>query len=315
LRAFADATQAFMDHLADVRPGPLVLALAFALANLVLRSRAWLNILRAAYPRERIAWRSAIGAYGAGVGLNAIAPARGGDLLKIFAMRQRIDGATAPTLVATLLAETVFDFVVASGLVSWAYLSGRLPHLPQLGSLPAFEWSWVARARDHALVVLIGAVLIGIIGTRYVRHHVRRFRARVEQGLTILRTPRRYLVMVVSYQAVGWLFRLAAAYELLAAFNVHATWENAALALAVNSLATLLPFTPGGAGAQQALLAVTLAGAASQSAILAYSVGAQVATTALNAAVGVIAIFALFGTLRLTHLRHHARTSAEPGAP
>jgi len=315
LRAFADATQAFIDHLADVRPGPLLLALACALANLLLRSRAWLNILRAAYPRTRIAWRSVVGAYGAGVGLNAIAPARGGDVLKIFAMRQRIDGATAPTLVATLLAETVFDFVVASGLVGWAYLSGSLPHLPQLGSLPAFEWSWVARAGDHALAVLIAAVLLGILATRYVRHHVRRFRARVGQGLSILRTPRRYLVLVVSYQAVGWCFRLASAYELLAAFNVHATWGNAALTLAVGSLATLLPFTPGGAGAQQALLAVTLAGAASQSRILAYSVGAQVATTTFNAAIGVISIFALFGTLRLTHLRHHATTTAEPGAP
>jgi uncharacterized membrane protein YbhN (UPF0104 family) len=315
LRAFADATQAFIDHLTDVRAGPLMVALLCALANLTLRSRAWLNILRAAYPRNRIAWPSVLGAYAAGVGVNAIAPARGGDVLKIVAMRQRIEGATAPTLVATLLAETVFDFVVASGLVGWAYASGRLPHLPQLGSLPAFEWSWVARARDHALVVLIGAILVGIIGTRYVRHHVRRFRARVGQGLTILRTPRRYLLLVVSYQAAGWGFRLASAYYLLRAFNVHATWQNAALALAVGSLATMLPFTPGGAGAQQALLAVALAGAASQSSILAYSVGAQVATTTLNAAVGVVAILALFGTLRLAHLRHHARHAAEPGAP
>ena len=95
---------------------------------------------------------------------------------------------------------------------------------------------------------------------------------------------------------------------MLAAFGVNATVPNALVVLVVGSLSTLLPITPGGAGAQQALLAIALAGEATTSQVLAYSVGAQVAVTALNAALGAISLLALFRTLRLRRLRHDEAT-------
>ena len=39
-------------------------------------SRAWRNVLAAAYPEERVPWRAIYPAYLAGVGINAIIPAR-----------------------------------------------------------------------------------------------------------------------------------------------------------------------------------------------------------------------------------------------
>ena len=49
--------------------------------------------------------------------------------------------------------------------------------------------------------------------------------------------------------------------------------------MSVQAISTLLPFTPGGAGAQQALLVATLTGPG-PIAVLTYSVGQQIAVAA-----------------------------------
>jgi uncharacterized membrane protein YbhN (UPF0104 family) len=303
IRSFFDAVGTFIDHLSEVQWNFLLFALGFHVLNLLLRSRAWHSIIRAAFPNDRIPFRTVLGAYLAGVGINAFAPARGGDVVKIATVRQRIEGTNVPALTSSLLAETVFDFAVASAMLTWAYATGRLPSLPDIPDRPAFEWSFIARHERGTMIALGVAVIAGWLALRWLGHHVRAFWLRVEQGLAILRTPRRYLRYVVSYQALGWLCRLSSAYYMMEAFGVHATVENALLVLVVGSISTMLPVTPGGAGAQQALLVIVLAGQASPSALIAYSVGAQVATTALNAALGAISLFLLFGSVRFRHIR------------
>ncbi|MGH3047186.1 MAG: UPF0104 family protein, partial [Gaiellaceae bacterium] len=76
VRAFLDASQAFFRALAAVGWGALGLAVAFHVLRLALRVRAWQNILRAAYPGARVPYRKTFGAYVAGVGVNAVVPAR-----------------------------------------------------------------------------------------------------------------------------------------------------------------------------------------------------------------------------------------------
>ena len=49
------------------------------------------------------------------------------------------------------------------------------------------------------------------------------------------------------------------------------------LVLGVNAVAALVPFTPGGAGVQQALLVKVFAGSAAGATVAAYSVGQQIA--------------------------------------
>jgi len=314
-RAFADATKAFLDHLADVKLLPLVGAIACHLGNLLLRTRAWLNILRAAYPAQRVRWRGVLGAYVAGVGINAFAPARGGDLVKLYAVRQRIRGATAPTLVASLVAETLFDLAVAIALIVFTYASGRLPQLPRIPESSAFEWSFIARHLEAVAFVVLASMILGVALVRYLAHHVRQFWARVGQGMAILRTPRRYLRLVAAYQALGWCLRVGVAYLLLDAFGASASVQNALVVLVVGAVATLLPFTPGGVGAQQALLVVALAGTASRGRLLAFSVGAQAVTMTVSVVAGVIALLAMFGTLRIGALRQRAGHAADPPGP
>jgi uncharacterized membrane protein YbhN (UPF0104 family) len=76
-----DATRAFFDGLASVKWGPLALGVLCHLLKVAARTRAWRNIVQAAYPETDVRWRSVYGSYVAGVGVNAIVPARGGDVL------------------------------------------------------------------------------------------------------------------------------------------------------------------------------------------------------------------------------------------
>ena len=306
VRSFLHACQRFLGHLADVQAKWLAVAALLLAVNLMLRSRGWQNILRAAYPDSRIRLRDAAAAYMIGVGVNTFAPARGGDVVKVYVIDQKVEEANAPTTVATLIVETIFDFFAGGVLLIWAYVTGAIPRLPEIPHAPAFEFSLIARHETASAIVLVVVLAAGIVTVRWLSHHARRFWIRVQQGVSILRTPRRYLTGVVPYQALGWSCRIASAYYMLEAFNIEPTIRRALLVVAVGVVSTMLPFTPGGAGAQQALLAIVLAGASSSAEILAFSVGNQAVATVTSGTVGVLAMLIVFRHLRIGRLRTHA---------
>jgi uncharacterized protein (TIRG00374 family) len=291
LHAFWHATADFWDQIAAVRVSAILIAVAFTLANLILRASAWRIILQAGYPGGRVRWRSILGAYLAGVGVNSIVPARGGDVMKVYLAHRSMPNAAYTTITSSLLAETLVDVVIGPLFLITAYLTGRIPHLPALGHLAAFEWSFFAsHARWFMLALAVILILLGVFFT-YVERHVVAFWSRVRLGLAILATPRRYFRTVVPLQLLGWCCRIAAMYWFLAAFHVPAGVVSAALALAAQSASTLLPFTPGGVGTQQALLGYMFRNAAATSRVLAFSVGMQFVTTFANAMVGGLAIW------------------------
>src|SRR5438128_843286 len=123
---FFHAVRVFFDELAAVGWAALAIALGFHLTKVVLRTVAYRNILRASYPGQRVRWAPVTGAYIAGVGVNSIVPGRGGDLVKLYLIKQRLPGATYTTLASTLLAETVLDIVLASCFFLWALTQGFL---------------------------------------------------------------------------------------------------------------------------------------------------------------------------------------------
>jgi uncharacterized membrane protein YbhN (UPF0104 family) len=309
LQSFWNAAVDFGNHIADVRVEALVFAVGFTLANLLLRASAWRVILQAAYPEGRVRWRSIVGAYLAGAGVNSILPARGGDVMKIYLAHRAMPKAAYTTITSSLLAETLVDVFIGPVLLLAAYLTGRIPHLPALGHLAAFEWSFfAAHARWFLLVVAVLLILLGVFFT-YVERHVAAFWSRVRLGLAILTTPRRYFRTVVPLQLAGWCCRIGAMYWFLAAFHIPASVVDATLGLSAQSASTLLPLTPGGLGTQQALLGYMFRNAAATSTVLAFSVGMQVMVTLTTAVSGGIAI-----SLALRRLPWRARPAAPPSA-
>ena len=297
VRAFVDACQAFFSHLAAVSWTALVLAVALHLLKLVLRVRAWQNILRASYPATRVRYRDVFGAYLAGVGVNSIAPARGGDLVKLYLVKRRVPGSTYPTLGSTLIVETLFDAVVAGTPAVWAIQQGVLPGVPDLPRLPAFDWtsrSSIRQQRRSSAASSWPARSFSPAGRPPTSSRCER---ELALGFVALKDAKHSSRGVVSWQAASWVARFAAVYFFLRAFHIEATLGTVLTVLVVQSLSTLLPFTPGGAGAQQAVLVFALAGSASTSALLSFSVGMQVATVLANVVVGFGAIALILRTL------------------
>jgi glycosyltransferase 2 family protein len=309
---FFHAVAVFFDELASVGWGALAIALGLHFGKLVLRTFAWRNILAAAYPETRMPWRSVFGAYVAGVGVNSIVPGRGGDLVKLFLVRHRVAATTYTTLASTLLAETVLDLVLALAIFLWALTQGVLPGLHVLPNLPSFDWGWLL-GHTKASATVVALLTVGAIALSWwASQHVSDFRARIGLGLVILRDRPRYLREVASWQLGSWVLRIASLYFFLEAFHVHASIHNALLAQVVDSLSTLLPFSPGGVGTKQGFLVFVLKGEASTSRLLAFSVGQYVAVTLFNVAIGAIAIFAMLRTLRLREILGRAK-AAESG--
>ena len=120
------------------------------------------------------------------------------------------------------------------------------------------------------------------------------FWERVRQGFTILQDRERYLREVFLVQLGGWCFRFAAFWMLLEAFNVGGSVRNVLLVLGVNAVSAAVPFTPQGAGVQQALLAKVFEGTAKGSVVAAYSVGQQIAIGVLTFGIGFASIFFIF---------------------
>ncbi len=292
---------------------PLGIALACHVVKLLFRGRAWQNIIRASYPDDGLKYRSALGAYVAGVGVNSIAPARGGDLIKLYLVKHRMAEAKYPTLASTLVVETMFDFVVAGCLMVWALSIGVLPTHQVYSRIPTVDWKFFLR---HEIATGIGLAVLAVVAlvlALWARRRVEQFWSRVRLGFAILGNRRRFVFGVIVPQAISWVLRIASLFFFLRAFHVDATVHNALLAQVVDSLSTLFPATPGGAGTKQGLIVYLFRESAiSKTLLLAFSVGMNIALTIANLVLGLAAIGLMAKTLSFKKLRHRASAEEQP---
>jgi uncharacterized membrane protein YbhN (UPF0104 family) len=306
---FREAVSVFGDRLTDIRPVPLLVAITLHAISLGIRAWVWRGILAVAFPDRVVRYWPVLEAYLAGIGVNALVPARGGDVVRVYAVRRVLPGASITVIVATLIAETAFGLVVVVALAVLTAAAGWVPPLVRLPNEPVFEFSFYAQ---HTLVVTGVALAVCVLATLSIRRGgaaARSVAQRVWQGLRILRSPAAFVRIVAVPQLVDWVLRIAVAYALLDAFGIHASVRAAVVVVVVDSVSTALPFTPGGVGAQQGLLVFCLAGAATPGQVLAFSVGSQGAITASNLILGAIAVFLLFGHLRFRRVSREAHDS------
>jgi uncharacterized membrane protein YbhN (UPF0104 family) len=306
-----NAIEAFFDGFSEISWAPLALAVLCHLGRIVARSRAWRNVIAAAYPDTEVQWRHVFGGYVAGIGANALLPGRGGDLLRLYIVKHRVDGSTYPTLASTMIADGIFDLVIASVLITWALAAGILPGRDVLPVLPGSDWLWVFHNPTQSLVIagFFLAIALVVVGLTY--HRITAFWARVRQGLTILRTPRRYLRYVALWDAADWALRITSIFFFLRAFDLPATLYNALVYQVAGSLSTALPLTPAGIGTEQALLVYLFSDVSAASKILSFSVGVKLITITVNVILGTVAVALMLGSLRWRH-RVEADAASRP---
>ncbi len=304
----------FFHHLAAVEWKWLAIGILCHLCKLLAVSRAWRNIIQAAYPDRRVRWHQMFGSYVAGTGVNALIPARGGDVVRLFLAKRRVEGSTYTTLVSTSLLQTIFDMLVASCFILWAVTQHVLPGLDVLRSpsLPALDYGWAFRHPTAGLILFGLLLLFGTALVAWVAERVEEFKAKVAQGFAAVRDRSYYLRRVVLWQVVDWSLRLATVFFFLRAFGIPATLRNALLVQVSQSLATIFPISPAGIGTEQALLLYIFRNVTSKSMALSFSVGMRVTLIVVNAVVGFTAILLMTGTLRVRRAAEADRAGGKP---
>jgi uncharacterized membrane protein YbhN (UPF0104 family) len=320
--SFFNAVDEFFANLTSVRLLPLLLALALFTSYLTLRARASFNILSAAYPDERLSFRRIWGAYFAGYGFNAVIPARGGDVVRLFLTRNSIPNASYPAVAATFVVELIFDVTMGSLILLFAFTQGVFPKPPDFANLNAFDLSYLAQHPEFALFLVTLLAVGGMAGFALLSFRARAFWERVRQGFSILQDRERYVREVFLVQLGGWCFRFAAFWMLLEAFNVGGSVKNVLLVLGVNAVSAAVPFTPQGAGVQQALISQVFRTTAPAATVAAYSVGQQIAIGALTFGIGFASIVWIFRFRSFKEVvargqedRARSRSPREPRAP
>jgi uncharacterized membrane protein YbhN (UPF0104 family) len=277
----AGLTAPLIDTVARVQPVWLLVALLVHSASILCRVRIWQQLLRAALPRQEVSFRAALGPYLGSVAANVVAPLRGGDAVRIALARRTLPEAGSAAVLGTLAAEAIPGLVVVPLLCVAALLLGVLP---------------VSQG-------LVGAVMIGgatvafaawrvarLMGFRRRAGRLGRVLADLASGLRLVGSPRRFARTVGPLTVLDWTLRIAMVSALLAAFHLGFNAAAAVAVVAIDSLTTLVPVLPNGAGAQQAAIAAALHTHGSTTVLVAFSAGAQLLIGAANALAGGLAL-------------------------
>ncbi|MDX6397993.1 MAG: hypothetical protein QOJ43_1401 [Gaiellaceae bacterium] len=289
------AVGVFFEQLAAVEFGALGLAILCHLLKTGCTSRAWRNTIAASYPDQEVRWRSIYAAYLAGVGVNAIVPARAGDAVRLFLAHRAVPASTYTALASTLLVLSLFDMAMAGVIFGYALTLGVLPGVGSLGRLPGFDFGFFADNPEFSAVLLVVLAIFGVIGFFWLRLHVAEFKLRIRQGMAILSDRTEYLRRVALWQAGDWALRFTAIWFFLDAFGIEQSLRNVLLVQVTQSLATLVPISPGGIGTEQAFIVYVFKGTVSTAKLLSFSVGMKLTLIVTNIVLGFSALFLTLG--------------------
>ncbi len=140
--------------------------------------------------------------------------------------------------------------------------------------------------------------MLAIFGGIWLRFRWADFKQRVKQGVAVLGDRRRYLRTVAAWQAADWTLRFVTIWFFLDAFGIEQSVRNVLLVQVTQSLATLVPISPGGIGTEQAFIVFVFEGSVSRAKLLAFSVGMKLTLTVTNAVAGFTALFLMLGHVR-----------------
>lgn len=304
LAGLGTAMNAAVDGVGALDGRFLLPALALQLLAFGFRGLAWRNVLVAAYPDRKVPVFSIGCAYATGVAMNAFLPGRGGDVVKVALVRARIPGSAIPTIAASLTVVVVLDAVIGACLVGALWTTGVLP------TLPAVPVPGLSGPAPFVGAVVCATLLVAGVCARRFAGRLRDAGVAALRGVSILRSPARYVGTVLPFQTGAWLCRIGVVFLVLQAFRIDAGLVTAVLVVVVTGASTAVP-VPGGAGSQQLLVVFALQSVATTASAVSFSLGMQFGITIVNTLVGVTAAMLMFRTIRpLTVLREaRARTA------
>ena len=293
LADFWDWVVGVVERIDDVSVYWLLLALALKTAESALIGVGWRNILRAAYPRSGLTFKTAWGASQGGNAINAVTPAQAGTAAMIGIFRTSISGSSLAGITSATVVQTLF-FTVLS-LLALVALGFSRPQSVSRGS-PSDEASGFVA--EHPFLTALGAlaaIVVAVILWRRLKPRLIRLWHQAKAGGAILRDWRRYSVGVALPSAGSYACRIGVNVVFMAAFSIPITAYTVFLVAASHMLSGIFAITPGGVGQTQALDVATLRGHASSEDIAAFSITQDAVMTVWNVVLGIVVMLWAFG--------------------
>ena len=234
------------ERIGDVSLYWLALALALKTAESAFIGLGWRNILRVAYPRSGLSFKTAWAASQGGTAINAVAPAQAGTVAMIGIFRTSIPGSSVAGLAAATVAQALF-FTAVSGmmLIGVAVL---LPRVVSKGSPSDETGGFFASHPVLIPAVVVAAIVILIVLWPRLKPWLREQWRKGKQGLAIFSDWRRYAREVALPSGASYCCRIGVNVVFMAAFDIPMTAYTVALVAASHMLSGLFAITPGGVG-------------------------------------------------------------------
>lgn len=289
----------------------LLLALLMKVTEVSLNAFAWMISLRAAFPGERITYRQMFGVVQGGIALTSLIPPKFGSVALLGLYKVAFPTLPITTVLAARIVQGTSSVILGTIML---ILFGIVAGSSAEGS---FYDSAFAFAREQPLLaglMVIGVVALIVFLVKRGRHWIRAFGAQVTMGGAILRTRRRYALLVVVPTLTAYALRWGVTGTLMAAFGIPVNWETLLRVNVSHGLSRTVQVTPGGLGTMQAFDLVALQGFAPVDVIAAYSLTQSGVLLIFNVFCGVVAFLWAFGWERTTAAlgRGRVRESTSP---
>lgn len=230
------------------------------LLMLSLRAMRWRTIIESA---KKVPILTAIPLYATGQGLNIAMPALTGQVARLLLFSRKI-GLSKTLIFSTLLVETLFDGMLLTSFIILASLWFVFPEeyrsfsqVIGLGALTLFALLYIQIAFRKQ---------IDELAYKHLRHRwrgayitIRKFSRSFSKGVAALKSTKHFMRSFALSVAI-WVSHALMIFALFEAFGFDLPITAAIVVLVINTLALLVPITPGNAGTFEFVVIATLSG-------------------------------------------------------
>jgi uncharacterized membrane protein YbhN (UPF0104 family) len=302
------------ERIGDVSVYWLLLALALKTGESMLIALGWRNILRAAYPKSGLSFKTAWGASQGGTAINALTPAQAGTAAMIGLFRSSIPGSSVAGLTSATVVQSLFFTAVS--LIMVVGVAIFRPRTVANGSPSNETGGFFASHPVLVPIVLLALVVVLRLLWPRLKPRLQDQWHKAKQGAAIFRDWRRYTREVALPSAGSYCCRIGVNIVFMAAFGIPVTAYTVFLIASSHMLSGIFAITPGGVGQTQALDVVTLRGQAPTSVIAAFSITQDSILTIWNVVLGLAVLAWAFGFGKVGELlsRKHRKQAVEQPA-
>jgi uncharacterized membrane protein YbhN (UPF0104 family) len=281
------------ERIGDVSVYWLVLALVLKTSESAVIGLTWRNILRAAYPKSGLRFRTAWAASQGGTAINALTPAQAGTAAMIGLFRSSIPGSSVAGVTSATIVQALFYTAVSVVMVICAAIFR--PRTVSKGS-PSDETGGFFAAHPLLIPLVIVAVLVVLyLLWPRLKPKIEGQWRKAKQGAAIFSDWRRYAREVALPSAVSYCFRIGVNVVFMAAFGIPITAFTIFLIASSHMLSGIFAITPGGVGQTQALDVATLSSQAPTGSVAAFSLTQDSVLTIWNVLLGLTLMLWVFG--------------------